>query len=191
MSDLFVSGSTERQVWDSVPTSSTTGAHVVPHADQTHVPAGGLHEGGGATAAGGSQPGCHSGDHRALYLPSQIQESTSFNSDGFIPILDSADSRQMDQNWKSAAECWFWFFIVEITIAPSVVFCDRDPFYACNKRRVFAMHFRIFQWCGGNLNPGSLCWETLRSAMLAKYNNKLSLLISFLFLSIFLFLLLF
>lgn len=95
MTDLFVSGSTERQVRDSVPASSAAGAHVVPHADQTHVPAGRLHEGGGATAAGGSQPGRHSGDHRALYLPSQIQESTSFYSDGFIPILDSG---KMDRN---------------------------------------------------------------------------------------------
>lgn len=98
MTDLFVAGSTERQVWDSVPAGFAARAHVIPHADQTHVPAGGLHEGGGAEAAGGCQPGRHSGDHRALHLPSQIQESTSFNSDGLILILVYTDSGQNDQN---------------------------------------------------------------------------------------------
>lgn len=122
MTDLFVAGSTERQVWDSVPAGSAARAHVIPHADQTHVPAGGLHEGGGAEASGGCQPGRHSGDHRALHLPSQIQESTSFNSDGLILILGYTYSGQNDQNREFAAEWWFWFFSVEMTIAWSDVF---------------------------------------------------------------------
>lgn len=96
MTDLFVAGSTERQVWDSVPSGSAARAYVIPHADQTHVPAGGLHEGGGAEAASGCQPGRHPGDHWALHLPSQIQESTSFNSDRLIPILDYTDTEQND-----------------------------------------------------------------------------------------------